>query len=352
MRARAARRHRARGLPVRDRARRTSTSIASTSCSSARRASRPAPRAVARSRRSALVRGEVLEDEPYARLGAGPAGQLPGPRPRGAPRRGRRRARRARSRRRARPREAAAALDRFSERAQRTAMLALYALGRQHEALARYRAFRSLLDEELGLEPTARDARARGGDPPPGGRPLASPAADRDERGAPATNAVRPARPHRRARRALRRGIRERARRPPRADPDRGRERARQDAAARRARGEPARRAPSAGRAAPRSSGTCPTCRSPRRCATRSPASSSTAGGLPPLAADPSRSSRSGPPRPAVRRGRGARGAGRARRRACAARAADRRPALGRPPDARRARLPAPPRRRPRRGAS
>ncbi len=51
--------------------------------------------------------------------------------------------------------EAAAALDRFSERAQRTAMLAQYALGRQHEALARYRAFRSLLDDELGLEPTA-----------------------------------------------------------------------------------------------------------------------------------------------------------------------------------------------------
>ena len=41
----------------------------------------------------------------------------------------------------------------FSERAQRTAMLALYALGRQHEALARYRAYRTLLDEELGLEP-------------------------------------------------------------------------------------------------------------------------------------------------------------------------------------------------------
>jgi DNA-binding SARP family transcriptional activator len=51
--------------------------------------------------------------------------------------------------------EAAAALDRFSERAHRGAMLALYALGRQHDALARYRKFRALLDEELGLEPTA-----------------------------------------------------------------------------------------------------------------------------------------------------------------------------------------------------
>jgi DNA-binding SARP family transcriptional activator len=50
--------------------------------------------------------------------------------------------------------DAAAALDRFSERAHRTAMLALYALGRQHDALARYRAFRLELDEELGLEPT------------------------------------------------------------------------------------------------------------------------------------------------------------------------------------------------------
>ncbi len=51
--------------------------------------------------------------------------------------------------------EAAVVLDRFSERAQRIAMVALYALGRQHEALAAYRAFRTRLDEDLGLEPTA-----------------------------------------------------------------------------------------------------------------------------------------------------------------------------------------------------
>jgi AAA ATPase domain/Bacterial transcriptional activator domain len=51
--------------------------------------------------------------------------------------------------------EAAAALDGFSERAQRTAMLALYALGRQHDALATYREFRARLDRELGLEPTS-----------------------------------------------------------------------------------------------------------------------------------------------------------------------------------------------------
>jgi DNA-binding SARP family transcriptional activator len=55
--------------------------------------------------------------------------------------------------------EAGVLLDHFSERAQRIAMVALYALGRQHEALAAYRAFRSRLDEELGLEPTA-DTRA------------------------------------------------------------------------------------------------------------------------------------------------------------------------------------------------
>src|SRR4029077_12862065 len=55
--------------------------------------------------------------------------------------------------------EAAVLLDRFSERAQRIAMVALYALGRQHEALAAYRAFRARLDNELGLEPTA-DTRA------------------------------------------------------------------------------------------------------------------------------------------------------------------------------------------------
>ena len=51
--------------------------------------------------------------------------------------------------------EAAVELDRFSERAQRLSMLALYALGREHEALGRYRAYRARLDEELGLEPTS-----------------------------------------------------------------------------------------------------------------------------------------------------------------------------------------------------
>jgi DNA-binding SARP family transcriptional activator len=49
---------------------------------------------------------------------------------------------------------AAVTLDPFGERAHRTQMLALYALGRQHEALEVYRRFRTQLDEELGLEPT------------------------------------------------------------------------------------------------------------------------------------------------------------------------------------------------------
>jgi DNA-binding SARP family transcriptional activator len=55
--------------------------------------------------------------------------------------------------------DAASARDRFNERALRTAMLALYAQGGQHESLARYRVFRETLDNELGLTPSA-DLRA------------------------------------------------------------------------------------------------------------------------------------------------------------------------------------------------
>ena len=51
--------------------------------------------------------------------------------------------------------QAAARLDPFSERAHRTGMLALYAMGRSHEALEGYRRLRSLLAGELGLEPSA-----------------------------------------------------------------------------------------------------------------------------------------------------------------------------------------------------
>ena len=103
----------------------------------------------------ALVRGDVLEDEPYASWAQDLRGTYRG-RVLGAHleaahaalaeldyRAGLAHA------------EAAAALDCFSERAQRTAMLALYALGRQHHALATYREFRARLDRELGLEPTS-----------------------------------------------------------------------------------------------------------------------------------------------------------------------------------------------------
>jgi len=58
--------------------------------------------------------------------------------------------------------EPAARLDPFSERAQRTAMLALHALGRSQEALGRYRRFRTRLNDELGLEP-GPDTRAMEG---------------------------------------------------------------------------------------------------------------------------------------------------------------------------------------------
>ena len=107
----------------------------------------------------ALVRGEVLEDEPYAtwaldlrntyegrilgaHLDAADAALAEvdfGPALAHA--------------------EAATRLDAFSERAHRIAMLALYALGRSQEALGRYRTFRTRLGEELGLEPAA-DTRA------------------------------------------------------------------------------------------------------------------------------------------------------------------------------------------------
>jgi DNA-binding SARP family transcriptional activator len=58
--------------------------------------------------------------------------------------------------------EAAVALDRFSERARRAEMLSLYAAGRGHEALSRYRSFRIALDTELGLEPSAESRSLEG----------------------------------------------------------------------------------------------------------------------------------------------------------------------------------------------
>jgi DNA-binding SARP family transcriptional activator len=50
--------------------------------------------------------------------------------------------------------EVAVGLDAFSERARRCLMLALYGLGRQHDALTAYGSFRAQLHHELGLEPT------------------------------------------------------------------------------------------------------------------------------------------------------------------------------------------------------
>ena len=103
----------------------------------------------------ALVRGEVLEDEPYALWAQDLRGSYQG-RVLGAHLDAADAALAERDFAGALAHsDAASALDRFSERGHRLAMLALYALDRQHEALARYRAFREALDEELGLEPTS-----------------------------------------------------------------------------------------------------------------------------------------------------------------------------------------------------
>jgi len=102
-----------------------------------------------------LVRGDVLEDEPYALWAQDLRGSYQG-RVLGARLDAADAALAERDLEAALAHaEAAAALDRFSERAQRLLMLALYALGRQHDALSRYRAYRMRLDEELGLEPAA-----------------------------------------------------------------------------------------------------------------------------------------------------------------------------------------------------
>ena len=71
--------------------------------------------------------------------------------------------------------EGAVGLDRFSERAQRLRMLTLYALGRTHEALDRYRDYRVSLAEELGLEPTSDTRAVEAAVIRPGGRFLAPP---------------------------------------------------------------------------------------------------------------------------------------------------------------------------------
>jgi len=102
-----------------------------------------------------LVRGEVLEDEPYADWAQGLRSTYQG-RVLGASLEAAEAALAELDYAGALAHtEAAVALDRFSERAHRSAMLALYALGRQYDALETYRLFRTRLDEELGLDPSA-----------------------------------------------------------------------------------------------------------------------------------------------------------------------------------------------------
>ena len=101
-----------------------------------------------------LVRGDVLEDEPYATWALDVRGSYQG-RIIGARLDAADAALAERDVAAALAHaEATVGLDPLSERAHRSQMLALHALGRTHEALSRYRGFRMTLDEELGLEPS------------------------------------------------------------------------------------------------------------------------------------------------------------------------------------------------------
>jgi DNA-binding SARP family transcriptional activator len=110
----------------------------------------------------ALVRGELLEDEPYAtwaedlrgtyrarilgaRLDAADAALFERDYAAGL-----------------QHAEEAVSLDRFSERAHRLTMLGLYAIGRQRDALEAFQRLRRTLDEELGLEPLAETKALQG----------------------------------------------------------------------------------------------------------------------------------------------------------------------------------------------
>ena len=179
------------------------------------------------------------------------------------------------------------ALDPFSERGHRIAMLAMHALGRSQEALGRYRSFRTQLDEELGLEPAAptralesaiirqEDVRSLLPRPirraPTSAHPAGAPSllgrtAELDE---------------------LVRAVGDGLGRPPHADPGRGGHRAREDAHARRAASGAERRPRRTRRGARSSSATCPTCRSRPHCGPRSPTSTLDADRLPAIVPDP-----------------------------------------------------------------
>ena len=288
-RAPGARRHRARGLPLRHRPRRARPRLLRRAARALRPRADPARARARSSRRSTLVRGEVLEDEPYATWALDLRGSYQG-RILGAhldaadaalaehdfgrrarPRRG---GRGARQLQRARvPLPDARPLRASAARTRRSAAIAASACGWTKSS-------GSSRPPRRALSSRPSSVRRRSASLLP--RPIAA-CAGRG-RGPRCT----PSRPHRRARRPSTQAIRARARWRL-ADPDRGRGRARQDAPARRA-GGTARRRPRRPRELLRARA-APAVRAARDRAPRRPstASSSTPARLPALAADPAR---------------------------------------------------------------
>ena len=174
-RARAARRHRAGGVPLRDRARRARPRPLRRAARALRRASRRARSRARSSRRSRLVRGEVLEDEPYATWALDLRGSYQG-RVLGA---------RLDAADAAlaeldfaaalRARRGGRALDRFSERAQRSAdARALRARPTARGARPLPQLPRCGSTRSSGSSRPAETRALEVGDHPPGGRPLAA----------------------------------------------------------------------------------------------------------------------------------------------------------------------------------